>query len=76
MGELMKYSAVATKIRAMESRLLSNEDFAKLAAMENVPQAVAYLKNCVFGRVMRGSFPGYGQTHPSGPPPLLHLPNG
>lgn len=31
---------------------------------------------CVFGRVMRGSFPGYGQTHPSGPPPLLHLPNG
>ena len=44
MGELMKYSAVATKIRAMESRLLSNEDFAKLAAMENVPQAVAYLK--------------------------------
>ena len=41
MGELMKYSAVATKIRAMESRLLDDEDFAKLAAMENIPQAVA-----------------------------------
>ena len=33
MGELMKYSAVATKIRAMDSRLLTHSDFEKLAAM-------------------------------------------
>lgn len=55
MGELMKYSAVATKIRAMESRLLDDEDFAKLAAMENIPQAVAYLKKIpAYGALFRG----------------------
>lgn len=43
MGSLMKYSAVATKIRAMESRLLKEEDFERLAEMENIPQAVEYL---------------------------------
>lgn len=59
MGELMKYSAVATKIRAMESRLLSNEDFAKLAAMENVPQAVAYLKKIPAYEAL---FKGYDET--------------
>ena len=59
LGELMKYSAVATKIRAMESRLLSNEDFAKLAAMENVPQAVAYLKKIPAYEAL---FKGYDET--------------
>lgn len=44
MGSLMKYSAIATKIRAMESRLLKEEDYRRLAEMPNVPQAVAYLK--------------------------------
>lgn len=55
MGELRKYSAVATKIRAMDSRLLKEEDFAKLAAMESVPQAVAYLKKIpAYGVLFRG----------------------
>lgn len=44
MGDLMKYSAIATKIRAMESRLLKKEDYRRLAEMASVPQAVAYLK--------------------------------
>ena len=55
MGELMKYSAVATKIRAMDSRLLTHSDFEKLAAMESVPQAVAYLKKIpAYGALFRG----------------------
>ena len=59
MGELTKYSAIATKIRAMESRLLDEEDFAKLASMENVPQAVAYLKKIpAYGAL----FSGYDET--------------
>ena len=40
----MKYSAIATKIRAMESHLLKAEDYRHLAEMGSVPQAVAYLK--------------------------------
>lgn len=44
MGELMKYSAIAAKIRGMESKLLTGEDYKKLASMESVPAAVAYLK--------------------------------
>ena len=59
MGELMKYSAVATKIRAMDSRLLTHSDFEKLAAMESVPQAVAYLKKIpAYGAL----FKGYDET--------------
>jgi V/A-type H+-transporting ATPase subunit C len=43
MGGLIQYSAVATKIRAMESQLLSDEDFSRLASMDSVTQAVEYL---------------------------------
>ena len=31
MGDLMKYSAIATKLRAMESHLLKAEDYRRLA---------------------------------------------
>lgn len=44
MGSRIHYSALVTKIRAMQSRLLKEEDFRNLAAMENVSQAAAYLK--------------------------------
>ena len=44
MGDLMKYSAIATKLRAMESHLLKAEDYRRLAEAGSVPQAVAYLK--------------------------------
>ncbi len=45
MGNLIGYSAVATKLRAMESRLLKDEDYRQLAKMESVAQAAAYLMN-------------------------------
>ncbi len=43
MGSLMHYSGIATKIRAMGSRLLDHEDFERLAGMESIPEAVEYL---------------------------------
>lgn len=43
MGGVMSYGALATKIRAMKSRLLKEADFQSLAQMENVSQAIAYL---------------------------------
>ena len=55
MGDLMKYSAIATKIRAMESRLLKADDYRRLAAMESVPHAVAYLKKIPAYGVLLGS---------------------
>lgn len=44
MGKVMSYGALATKIRAMKSRLLNEKDFWNLAQMENVSQAISYLK--------------------------------
>lgn len=44
MGGVISYGALATKIRAMKSRLLKDEDFAKLAGTESISQAAAYLK--------------------------------
>lgn len=44
MGKVMSYGALATKIRAMKSHLLKEKDFENLARMENVSQAMAYLK--------------------------------
>ena len=61
MGDLMKYSAIATKLRAMESHLLKAEDYRRLAEAGSVPQAVAYLKrmrtSCTAGR-LRGFWRG------------------
>ena len=55
MGDLMKYSAIATKIRAMESRLLKDEDYRRLAEMAGIPQAVAYLKKIpAYGALFEG----------------------
>ncbi len=44
MGNLMAYSAVVTKIRAMEKWRLREEQFEELAASGSVTEAVAYLK--------------------------------
>lgn len=44
MSGLINYSAIATKIRAMESRLLKEEDYQRLAATGNIPDAIAYLR--------------------------------
>ena len=44
MGNLLVYSGITTKIRAMRSRLLSEKDFEEISALHNVPEVVAYLK--------------------------------
>jgi len=44
MGNLLTYSAITAKIRAMQGRLLKEEDFLKLAARDSVPAAVEMLK--------------------------------
>ena len=44
MGNLLNYSAIAAKVRAMRSRLFSAEDFRKLAMQESVPAAVEVLR--------------------------------
>lgn len=44
MGGLNTYSGLTTKIRAMKSRLLTDEDFKEFVELESVADAVAYLK--------------------------------
>ena len=39
----MSYSGLTTKIRAMQSRLLKNENFREIVELPNIPAAVAYL---------------------------------
>lgn len=45
MGNLSSYSGLSTKIRAMQGRLLSPEDYRELASMPDVPGALLWLKN-------------------------------
>jgi V/A-type H+-transporting ATPase subunit C len=40
----MSYSGLTTKIRAMQSRFLRDENFREIVELPNVPAAVAYLK--------------------------------
>ena len=44
MGSILAYSGIATKIRAMQSRFLTKEDFHTLISCESVPKAVTFLK--------------------------------
>ena len=44
MKGLMSYSGLTTKIRAMQSRLLKDENFREIVELPNVPAAVTYLK--------------------------------
>lgn len=44
MGKLLAYSGTTTKIRAIQSRLLTRKDYETLAAMPSVTSALAYLK--------------------------------
>ena len=44
MGNLLAYSGIATKIRAMESKLLKPEQFEEIANMTSVPEIVDYLR--------------------------------
>lgn len=44
MGNLLAYSGIVTKIRAMEGKLLRPEQFEAIAALGSVPEIVDYLK--------------------------------
>ena len=43
MGSLISYSGISTKIRAMERWRISDAQFAQMAALESVPEAVRFL---------------------------------
>ena len=44
MGNLLAYSGIATKIRAMEAKLLRPEQFVEIANLGSVPEIAEYLK--------------------------------
>lgn len=44
MGNLMLYSGIVTKIRAMQSKLLTQKDFEDIASCKSVLEAIEYLK--------------------------------
>lgn len=44
MGNVMSYSGIVTKVRAMQAKLLTDQDFENLVALGSVPQAIEYLK--------------------------------
>ncbi len=53
MGNLLAYSGIVTKIRAMQSRLLKPKQFAEIANLGNVPEIVDYLKkNTAYAEVL------------------------
>ncbi|RDY29877.1 V0D/AC39 family V-type ATPase subunit [Lachnotalea glycerini] len=45
MYNLLSYSGVTTKIRAMESNLLTEEDYRELASLKSVSEAAVFLRN-------------------------------
>ncbi|MGC4020374.1 MAG: V-type ATPase subunit [Muricomes sp.] len=53
MGNLLAYSGIVTKIRAMEARLLKPEQFEAIAALRSVPEIFSYLKeNSSYSKVL------------------------
>lgn len=44
MGNLLVYSGIVTKIRAMEARLLKPEQFEEIAGLHSVPEVFSYLR--------------------------------
>ncbi|CUX72269.1 V-type ATP synthase subunit C [Clostridium sp. C105KSO15] len=44
MGDLLSYSGITTKVRAMESHLITDSQFREMAAIETVSDAVEYLR--------------------------------
>ena len=45
MGNLLTYSGIVTKIRAMESQLLTPQDFEEIAGLHSVPAVIAWLRD-------------------------------
>ena len=46
MGNLMLYSGIVTKVRAMQAKLLGDKEYEELAGLGSVPEAIEYLKGC------------------------------
>lgn len=44
MGNVMTYSGLTTKVRAMQAKLLTRRDFENIANLRSVPEAIEYLK--------------------------------
>lgn len=44
MGNVMSYSGIVTKVRAMQAKLLTEKDFENIANLRSVPEAIDYLK--------------------------------
>ena len=44
MGTLLSYSGISAKIRAMQSKLITDEQFQEIVQLPSVPQVAAYLK--------------------------------
>ena len=57
MGNLLEYSGIITKLRAMEARLLTDEQFEEISALTSITELVSYLK-CKF--FLSGCTSGYG----------------
>ena len=47
MGSLLSYSGISAKIRAMQSKLTSEEQILEILQLSSVPQVIAYLKRCL-----------------------------
>ena len=61
MGNLLEYSGIVTKIRAMEAKLLSPEQFTEIANLGSVPEIADYLKkNTAYAR--RAGYAGRGSA--------------
>lgn len=45
MGNVMTYSGLTTKVRAMQAKLLTKRDFENIANLRSVPEAIEYLKD-------------------------------
>ena len=44
MGNLLEYSGIVTKIRAMKAKLLTPKQFEEIASLGSVPEIAEYLK--------------------------------
>lgn len=56
MGNVLTYSGITTKIKAMQSRFLKENDYRELIASETVPKAVAFLKTTAGYRELFSDF--------------------
>ena len=45
MGNLLSYSGISAKIRAMQSKLTTEEQFQEILQLSSVPQVITYLKH-------------------------------